>query len=330
MLPPSDIWRYLDSLPFLAWETILSFLDAASLAALAEAFPNLECFVFHEYVVRKLRFAHDADELTIEVFHEANVFSHVNKLDFSNCIGLSSTALLGCLSTCNQLQELCCVNCVIRPSELFALLDVKLTKVRKLEWSLHDSWYYDPWPVPYIRSPNGQLQLESIYMELVATRENTCTLEHILLQCGLLQNLHIHSVQKEGSSFELAELCTLFSRHLPFLKTFKFTCERIWASQDLQWSCRRSPSHIHAEDVMIGNMSYLLKPARSRNLVNFEDGPQNEQLKGVEQAVLVMQGNEHIEHRQLPEAVSKPGRWSQVSSLCLVLTAPRGQEAFGT
>ncbi|KAK8777488.1 hypothetical protein V5799_029167 [Amblyomma americanum] len=77
-------------------------------------------------------------------------------------------------------------------------------------------------------------------------------------------------------------------------------------------------------------MSYQLAPARSRNLVKFEDGPKNEQLRGVEQAVLVMQGNEHIEHHRLPEAVSKPGLWSQVSSLCLVLTAPRGQEPFGT
>ncbi|KAK8766286.1 hypothetical protein V5799_006933 [Amblyomma americanum] len=81
---------------------------------------------------------------------------------------------------------------------------------------------------------------------------------------------------------------------------------------------------------MIGNRSYQLKPACSRNLVTFEDGPQNEQLRGVKQAVSVMQGNEHTDHRRLPEAVSKPGLWSQVSSLCLVLTAQRGEEPFGT
>ncbi|KAK8774222.1 hypothetical protein V5799_011250 [Amblyomma americanum] len=81
---------------------------------------------------------------------------------------------------------------------------------------------------------------------------------------------------------------------------------------------------------MIGNRSYQLKPACSSNLVTFEDGPQNEQLRGVKQAVSVMQGNEHTDHRRLPEAVSKPGLWSQVSSLCLVLTAPRGQEPFET
>ncbi|KAH6933443.1 hypothetical protein HPB50_014875 [Hyalomma asiaticum] len=54
------------------------------------------------------------------------------KLRFTNCIALTSEAILGCAQHCCKLRELCCINCIVEPAELFILLSRTLKCVRKL------------------------------------------------------------------------------------------------------------------------------------------------------------------------------------------------------
>ncbi|KAK8772759.1 hypothetical protein V5799_023997 [Amblyomma americanum] len=322
-----DSCKYVDSLPALAWDTICSLLDAGSLMAFAEAVPGLGYIAFRQRIVRALKFTADTNKRTIQAFHRANIANQVKKLDLTNCIALSSAVLLGCISRCTNLEELYSVNCVIEPSKLFELLRTTLTQVRKLEWSLHEGCFYSTWPPITIQLPN--MQLESMYIELVATPRNVCILEVTLQQCPRLKFLHIHIIQEGGLSLDMADRCMEFTRVLPSLNTFTFTSEQIFTPEAIEWTNYWFPNLVYADYIMFGNISYQLKPVNSRNVIIFEDGVQNGQLRGVKQAIVVMQDNGQIDRRRLSELASSEC-WADVSSLCLVLTAPSEEQPPGT
>ncbi|KAK8772761.1 hypothetical protein V5799_023999 [Amblyomma americanum] len=322
-----DSCKYGDFLPALAWDTICSLLDAGSLMAFAEAVPSLGNIAFQKRIVRALKFTTDTDKCTIQAFHRANIANQVKKLEFNNCIALSSEDLLGCISSCINLEELYSVNCVIEPSKLFDLLRTTLTQVRKLEWSLHEGCFYSTWPSFAIQSPN--MQLESMYMELVATPRNIYLLEVILQHCPSLKILHIHIIQKGQLSLQMVDLCMEFTRVLLSLNTFTFTSEQIFTPEAIEWTSWWWPNRVQADYIMFGNISYQLKPVNSRNVIIFEDGVQNGQLRGIKQAIVVMQDNGHVDRRRLSE-LARSECWADVSSLCLVLTAPSEEQPPGT
>ncbi|KAK8780300.1 hypothetical protein V5799_018353 [Amblyomma americanum] len=176
------------------------------------------------------------------------------------------------------------------------------------------------------------MQLESMYVELVPKIDNFCFLKQILQQCHQMRNLHIHSIRKAVACTQVADMRTYFASLLPNLDTVKFTCEQAFApkTKAVKWPSHLKTHPVKAEYIMLGNISYQLKPVPSSNLVIFEDGLQSDQLRGVEQAIVAMEAIDRIKLRRLSKVVSRPDCWTDVSCLCLVLRAPRGSNLPGT
>ncbi|KAH7964727.1 hypothetical protein HPB49_001015 [Dermacentor silvarum] len=154
MEPPFRNKPLYDRLPLDVWETILQHLDVASLLSVVEAEPALKSCAFSKGVLRSATVTPDTDDRTFRKFRLVKVYAegsirkvfaahHVVKLCFNGCLALSSKAILDCAFRCQRLQQLCIVNCVVDPVELFCLLCENLRSVTKLECSLLEERCYD-------------------------------------------------------------------------------------------------------------------------------------------------------------------------------------------
>ncbi|KAK8762910.1 hypothetical protein V5799_034481 [Amblyomma americanum] len=284
-------------------------------------------------LVRNLTFSPDTDELTLQRFLRAKRSHRVRQLRFTNCLVLPPNILLGFAETCEYLQELHCVNCVVEPCELFGLVAMKLKRLRQLEWSIHDAHFY--------ASPIGEsvaeiatcqksleLKIKAMYVELVATTTHAYLLELILERCPKLQHLHVHAVRKQTDDEHSNAVCKELMRHRPAgLTTFTYTSEWVPAPGPPappvtpgRWKPRPI---FRAEGIIWGNICYNLK-LQSCSFVSFDDVLQQKvSLRGVQQAIVVVEADSQAPSR-LHGATSRPEYWKDVRSLSLVLQPPNG------
>ncbi|KAL1444496.1 hypothetical protein MTO96_029808 [Rhipicephalus appendiculatus] len=207
---------FLALLPPEVWTEVFLHLDFDSLVNMAQAAPELKSFALSPTILRSVTFDPEADERTVAMFLRAKreeldvqnqvkdvpFAANVEELRFAHCLVLSSEVILDCIQHCDNLRQLYCVNCVVEPAELFVLLSTKLTRVRKLQWSLHDEKHYesrlDIEEIALIGtfSKTEGPKVVTMYVEVSATEKTEFVLDQFLPRCGMLRRLHLHAVVK--------------------------------------------------------------------------------------------------------------------------------------
>ncbi|KAH7979014.1 hypothetical protein HPB49_007777 [Dermacentor silvarum] len=302
MAQPSPGAELIGGLPRASWESIFELLDGASRLALTEAVTELRAVADCGRVIETVTFSPDTDEATLGEYCEKVSPKKLRQLRFTNCLALPSDVLLGFLGSCENVEELCVLNCVVEPPALFHLLSQKLVKVKKLEWSLYEDRRYESWlekDAVAQTSTSCQLKaLKTMYVEVVATPLTADFLEHILNGCHGLQNLHVHAIRKDAVEVPMGDANIKLQTPRPGLRRFRYTCERV-----------PPPT---------GRLS----PEASYSFVLLEDvSEMRTSLQGVRRAVVAVKTDLEASRRFLG-AAKQPQHWSYVRSLSLVLLPP--------
>ncbi|KAL3205276.1 hypothetical protein MRX96_011174 [Rhipicephalus microplus] len=278
-------------LPSVVSIEIFRHLDIESLLNLAEAVPECKWLAFSPTVVRNVHFDQGADAAAIEKFLQATrgelvseecvendkLAAHVRELRMTNCVALSSSAILECAEGCHNLRELHLVNCLVDPVKLFHLL-CQLASVKKLEWSLHHEYFYKPWLhsrsadgieiVPKLEGPT----LNVMYVEYEPSDVTISLMDSFVTRCPRLHHLHVHLVRHVHSGATLiVDCCKNFVPdtkygpaaiidNIPSLETFKYTCEM---PLSLQMRTRLP--------VIQNNIYWQRKPTPSFNVASLDD-----------------------------------------------------------
>ncbi|KAH7971882.1 hypothetical protein HPB52_003647 [Rhipicephalus sanguineus] len=183
-------------LPPEVWTVVFGHLDIEPLLNMVEAVPELKCFALTPTILQRVTVAQETDEPKIKEYQQVTrqeldissqdrdvpLTAYVHELRFTNCLALSSDAILGCAALCANLRELCCVNCVVEPGELFVLLSTRLTRVTNLEWSIHDEASYKSRLNANVTlqitgfSESEGPRIETMYVEVAATEKTASIL----------------------------------------------------------------------------------------------------------------------------------------------------------
>ncbi|XP_065282029.1 uncharacterized protein [Dermacentor albipictus] len=304
MAQPSPSSELIGGLPLAAWESIFELLDGASRLALTKAATELKGVADCERVVERVTFTSDTDEWTLNAYREKAKMKNVRQLRFTNCLTLASEVLLAFVARCENVEELCVLNCVVEPPALFRVLSQRLTKVKKLEWSLYEDCHYESWlEKDAVAGTSTQCQsqtltLQSMYVEVVATPLTADFLQRTLNDCQDLQSLHIHAIRKDAVGIPMGDADIRLKTPRPGLRTFQYTYERV-----------PPPT---------GRLS----PEASYSFVRFDDvREQRALLQGVRRAVVAVEVDSEASSRFL-RAAEHPEHWSDVRSLSLVLLPP--------
>ncbi|KAL3205280.1 hypothetical protein MRX96_011178 [Rhipicephalus microplus] len=345
-------------LPPEIWTEIFRHLDIESLVNMVEAAPALECFALNRTTLRSVTFEPEADDRTVGLFlqvtreqmdiqDQANdlpLSAPVEELRFTNCLLLHSVVILDCVQHCDNLRELYCVNCVVEPDELFFLLSV--TRVAKLEWSLHDEKYYESklnldkiGLISNLSKSNGP-KLATMYVEMVPTAKTEYVLDQFLPGCGMLRRLHIHTVIKGPSrSSSMATCSRVFAssalamfeltRDTPETATFRSSCEqdlsikvdsRVGRPQDLHGAF--SP-----QSKIQYNVDLRSKPPATFNVRGIgEVVKQGNVLRGFQQVNVCLDADPQATYL-FSEAAGRPECWRDVRRLALTLKNPAATES---
>ncbi|KAH7971883.1 hypothetical protein HPB52_003648 [Rhipicephalus sanguineus] len=330
-----------------------------SLLNMAVAAPELKRFAFAPTILRHVTFDPGTDRQTMSRFLQASrdeivadnkvkdvpLALHVQELRIANCLALSSDIILGCARHCEHLRELCVVNSVVEPAELFVLLSVRLTSVTNLQWSLHDEKWYQSGlndnATALIRGftkPEGP-SVVTMYVEMVATDRTKCLLKQFLLRCGTLLFLHVHAVLKGLSNVLSTEAFPRVLRFrepalyeiLPFMEdlaTLKYTNEvDLSPKVHFQMGRQQEPSCPFVRgSVILSNVELQLKPSSTLSKVELAEMPtQRQVLRDFEQVTVYLKANSRAPSH-FTEAAAKPEHWSDITRLTLRLTESTGTE----
>ncbi|KAL1433254.1 hypothetical protein MTO96_012716 [Rhipicephalus appendiculatus] len=293
-----------DGLPRTAWEAIFEYLDGASRLALLEADRELKGRAWFERVTQSVVFTLNTDECTLIDYSQEFNMKELLQLRFNNCLALPSDVLLVFLSKCENIRELCVVNCVIEPPALVRMLAKKLTKVCKLGWSLYEDRRYESWleKDAIMDTRSGRqlltLKLQSMYVEVAATPQTADFLEEVLNISHDLQSLHIHAIRKDAVGVRLVDAITKLKAPRPRLRSFQYTCERV-----------PPPTG-------------RLLPEASNHFVRLEDVREKRtSLQGVCRAVVTLDADLEAACHFL-EASKQPEHWVDVRSIAVVMLPP--------
>ncbi|KAL1470619.1 hypothetical protein MTO96_040332 [Rhipicephalus appendiculatus] len=349
-VPPRQTSNTVGPFPLDLWRRIFSYLDAASLLAVAEALPKLKRFAFCSKVVRRLTFDPETDERIVKKFvlatreqlvdgdqaQEVPLVLQVRRLRMNNCLAFPSASILDIARYCRNLREFSCINCVVEPNALFDLLALKLTGVTKLEWSLYEDSHYKTWldkrTVTHLRTfPKLQCpRLNTMYVELTVTAETVYYLDNFVARCRRLRHLHVHAIRKEDPKVPSSEACRReLTKHKSHFETFKYSHEELLTPRNLAIRLTERDQRrrtFSAEDSIWGNVDCRFKPAEATNLLTFADVVEKKViLRGIKQAVVVVEGDARstclFEH-----AAGQADSWKDVTRLSLGLVAPKGFE----
>ncbi|XP_065282023.1 uncharacterized protein [Dermacentor albipictus] len=301
MTQPSPGAELICGLPRAAWESIFQLLDGASRLALTEAAAELTGVANCMRVVEAITFTSETDECTLGEYCEKVNTKNMRQLRFTNCLALPSDVLLGFVGICDNIQELCVVNCVVEPPALFRMLSQRLAKMKKLEWSLYEDRHYNSWlDKDAVAGTSTQcepqtLKLQSMYVEVVATPLTADFLEGVLNRCHVLQSLHIHVIRKDAVGIPMGDANIRLQTPRPGLRTFLCTCERVPPPKG------------------------LLSPEALCSFIRLEDVREmRTSLQGVRRAVVAVEAGSEAASRFLG-AVKHPEHWNDVRSLSLSL-----------
>ncbi|KAH8028304.1 hypothetical protein HPB51_014960 [Rhipicephalus microplus] len=326
-------------LPSVVSIEIFRHLDIESLLNLAEAVPECKWLAFSPTVVRNVHFDQGADAAAIEKFLQATrgelvseecvendkLAAHVRELRMTNCVALSSSAILECAEGCQNLRELHLVNCLVDPVKLFHLL-CQLASVKKLEWSLHHEYFYKPWLhsrsadgieiVPKLEGPT----LSVMYVEYEPSDVTISLMETFVTRCPRLHHLHVHLVRHAHSGAALiVDCCKNFVPdtkygpaaiidNIPSLETFKYTCEM---PLSLQMRTRLP--------VIQNNIYWQRKPTPSFNVASLDDVLKQKAVTEPFEQLLVTEEVSSQSARLLEAAAAKAELWKDTKRLTLVL-----------
>ncbi|KAH6926754.1 hypothetical protein HPB50_021464 [Hyalomma asiaticum] len=333
-------------LPPELWTMMFRCFDLESIFTVAEALPECKSLALSPTVVKTVDFDVETDERIITKFLQTTreevdqdgrtenvpISSDVRVLRFTNCIALTSKAILECAQPCCNLRELYCVNCVVEPAGLFTLLSRTLKSVTKLEWTLYEHDYYESRLgsralmqieiVPASEGPN----IQTMYVEQACSDVTVRVLNSFLFRCAQLCDLHIHDLRKKRLPVQSADAClgnfapntsgpVEIADQIPTLETFKFTCE-----MQLSINMERRLS------VVRNNIAWQRKPAPSFNVVALADVLQQKvTLRNASQVMVTAKADSHAA-RLFEEAAGQRQSWKDVSCLTLVLTPEAGTE----
>ncbi|XP_065282026.1 uncharacterized protein [Dermacentor albipictus] len=307
MRQPSAGAELIYGLPRAAWESIFQLLDGASRLALTKAATELTGVADCKRIVETVEFTSDTDEWTLDLYRKKVNTKDVRQVRFTSCLALPSEVLLGFLASCENVEELCVLNCVVEPPALFRMLSQRLRKVKQLEWSLYEDYHYESWlekDAVAVTSTQYQPQtpmLQSMYVEVVATPLTADFLDGVLNECQELRSLHIHVLRKDALGMPMGDANTRLQTPRPRLRSFLYTCERVPSP-----TCR-------------------LSPEASYSFVRFDDvQEQRTLLQGVRRAVVTVEADSQVACRFLG-AANHPDYWNDIRSLSLVLPLPPQQ-----
>ncbi|KAH7971879.1 hypothetical protein HPB52_003644 [Rhipicephalus sanguineus] len=349
--PPTHMYENFVALyPAEVWMQICRHLDIESFLNVIRAAPELKCLAFSPVIAQCVTADPQTDERTIRKFLQAtrqgldvqNLTEgvpqavHVEELHFTNCLALSSDAILDFAEQCLNLRELYCVNCLVEPAELFALLSVKLTRVTRLEWSLHHKGYYESKLRNLSSSFNSSNapQLRTMYVDLVDTRATVRLLGEFLRGCGgTLRNLHLHVALQDRPGEWSSVTCprpptrTVLAlqrvvESMQHLVTYKYTCQLDMSAKAEprigQW--HEPPCPFSRLVVASGNIDRLLRPADTGNVAWLADVlTQGKPIQGFEQAALGLEANSRAPCLFV-QATAYPHYWNDITRLTLALT----------
>ncbi|KAL1444479.1 hypothetical protein MTO96_029791 [Rhipicephalus appendiculatus] len=338
------------------WTEIFGHLDMESLLNMAVAAPKLKRFAFIPTILRRVtvdpgthrevvaRFLQASREETIadkDVKH-VPLALHVQELRFTNCLALSSDVILGCARHCEHLRDLCLVNCIVEPTDLFVLLSLTLTCVRNLKWSLHDEKYYQSAlsenNTALIRDlPNSEgPSVVTMYVEMVVTDKTESILKQFLLRCGTLLFLHVHAVLKGCSNTSSTEMFPrvlklrepalhIITNFLKGLDTLKYTSEVNLSPELESWmNCQHAPPLVR-EIVMLSNVEWRSKSTYAINRIDLADVPMQRQVPNFEQVTAFLDANSRAPSHFV-EAAANSEHWSDIASLTLLFREAMGAE----
>ncbi|KAL1444485.1 hypothetical protein MTO96_029797 [Rhipicephalus appendiculatus] len=349
---------FLALLPHDAWTEVFRRLDIETLVNVAKAAPELKCLAFSPTILRSVAFDPEADRRTVRMLLRATrkevdvenlvmdvpLAAYVQELRFTNCLVLSSGVILDCIQHCNNLRQLYCVNCIVDPVELFVLLSTKLTRVTKLEWSLHDEEHYESMlNVEDIArictfSKSEGPKLVTMYVEVCVTEKTELLLEQVLPRCGMLRHLHVHAVVKGHPRASCMATChrvfvssahaMLKTTRTPDTTTIRSSCE-----QDLSIKMESrvdQPPELHGtfspQSEIQYNIDVKCKPPGSFNVRSLGEAvKQGNVLQGFQQATVCLNADPQATSL-FAEAADKPEYWSDVTRLTLALMKPTATE----
>ncbi|KAH6925456.1 hypothetical protein HPB50_005705 [Hyalomma asiaticum] len=326
-------------LPPELWAEIFRRLDLESLINVAEAVPECECLALSPTVLKRVNFDMETDEHIISKFlrttreeddhdgHTENVplSSHVRELCFNNGRAIHCNVILNCAEQCRNLRELCCVNCLVHPAELFNLLSVTLKRVTKLEWTLYEESCY-PRGLDHVtlqqietRAASEGPKILAMYVELDRTTVTERILDSFLMRCPRLGHLHIHDIRQPHLPVISTDACladftpdkagTLnIIERIPSLQTLKYTYE--------------TPLNTKREErisELRNNIAWQRKPVPSFNVAGLSDVVKHKaSVRSMEQVMVTVKANSGAP-ALLKQAAAKPELWKDASRLTLVL-----------
>ncbi|XP_075534468.1 uncharacterized protein LOC142568350 [Dermacentor variabilis] len=213
------------------WELIFQLLDGGSRHALTDAAADLTGVANRERVVGTVMFTPRTDECTLGEYCEKVNIKNLRQLRFTVCLALPSDVLLGFVASCENMEELRVVNCVVEHPTDLPLLSQRLTNVKMLQWSLYEDRRYESWLKKYAvvdTSTRCRLNtLQSMYVEVAATLLTADFLEVVLNDCHGLPSFHAHVIRKDAVEVPMGDAITRMKTPRPGLRTFQYTCERV-------------------------------------------------------------------------------------------------------
>ncbi|KAL1444486.1 hypothetical protein MTO96_029798 [Rhipicephalus appendiculatus] len=301
---------------------------------MAQAAPELKYLAFSRTVLRSVTINAATDEETIKNILQATgdeldpesleenlpLVEHVRQLRFTNCHALFYDAIIDIARCCYNLRELYCVNCLVEPAALFAVLSLTLRCVTKLEWSLYDERHYESrlggHAVDEIAavSESNRPNVEVMYVEMTVTYSTAFLLDSFLKRCPGLRHLQVHTIGLKGYC-DGALVLEAIRETSPLMETFKYSCER-----------RASTTVETRLDITRANIDWRSKSERSYNVLTLADVVDRKlDLRCVQQAILSLEANSRADSL-LEEAASQPQFWKNITRLTFVLTAPKRAE----
>ncbi|KAH6927045.1 hypothetical protein HPB50_025360 [Hyalomma asiaticum] len=204
------------------WIEVFRYLDAQSLMNMAEAVPEVKSTAFSRTILRRVTFAPETNEQTVNKFLEAideklvqdkqqaddaRSLHPVEELRFTGCRTLPSRAIIICAGHFSNLRELYCVKCVLQPDELFSMLSLRLKCLKTLHWSIFDchicelKMYSDAMlEIRSLAMSDVSPSVNSMYVEVAATAMTVLLFHTFVGSCGSLRSLHVHAMLPQYSA----------------------------------------------------------------------------------------------------------------------------------
>lgn len=324
------------SLPDEIWAHVLRYLRPEDLLALECVASRFARLTHDRDVLRTVRFRRPLDDGPVRRFFAAPRAAALAQLDLTNCGWLKGALVEQCVGRCVNLRVLKLLNCRLTLLALVGLLEMRLTKLEELEWSLVCS---DSALVPALRKLNTgghtlSASLRKMYVELLEGVFHVDLLGRLLSRCVALRDVHLHVHGSTQTGFDGVPLDSARYAPLDQLETVTYTTDAVrgrcpYASRSALiespqlWTVLLGGDEelVHAFRVyatLWGNVTLRLRPWRARSCVHMsellEPSRERSPCDGLPQLCTALESP-----AQLSQALRGPF-WDRLDALTLVST----------